>query len=202
MALRKMKVSRSKLLDLLRSLGYKVADKWTKEKLLGKIKRLPEWVKMDSAGIKVGGSQKLLDSLVKAVEAGRNVEIVNDVKVGRPRGKPTPGKSAVGSGGRNENKKRNVAGPPESAAKAVRGQKGSNSKRMSGLDAVLGILSSAKEPISCSQLVDKIMGGGQWTTESKRPYAALRAKIMREINNKGDKSRIKRTGLGLFSINK
>lgn len=77
------------------------------------------------------------------------------------------------------------------------------SKKLSQMAAAEKILTSAKEPMSCKELVEAMAKKRLWKSPGgKTPDATLYAALLRHIRTKGDASRFKKTGPGKFSLNK
>ena len=79
---------------------------------------------------------------------------------------------------------------PQDAPKAKRG----------GLDAAAQVLAQAKEPMSCKDLVERMLAQGLWQTGGKTPAATIYAAILREITVKGAESRFRKTDRGRFAL--
>jgi hypothetical protein len=75
-------------------------------------------------------------------------------------------------------------------------------KRMSGLDAAAKVLATAKEPLGCGEIFERIQAQKLWKTGGKTPGATLNAAIIREIKGKGKESRFKKVGRGKFAATK
>jgi hypothetical protein len=73
-------------------------------------------------------------------------------------------------------------------------------KRMSGLDAAAKVLASAKEPLGCGEIFERIQAQKLWKTGGKTPSATLNAAMIREIKGKGKESRFKKVGRGKFAV--
>jgi hypothetical protein len=70
-----------------------------------------------------------------------------------------------------------------------------------GLEAAVKVLSEHGQPMSCRDLVSKMIGSGLWTTSGKTPTATINASLHKEIKTKGAASRFAKTGRGLFTLN-
>ncbi len=93
--------------------------------------------------------------------------------------------------------------PPVSprAAKSAKAPKTAKPKRPSGLNAAAAVLAEAKEPMTCSTMVETMVAKGLWSSQGKTPAATIYAAIIREIAAKGSQSRFKKTDRGLFVAN-
>ena len=70
---------------------------------------------------------------------------------------------------------------------------------LSGLDAAARVLGEASEPLRCAEIVRRMLEQGLWSTTGRTPAATINAAIIREIATKGDQSRFRKTGRGLFA---
>lgn len=70
---------------------------------------------------------------------------------------------------------------------------------LSGLDAAARILGEAGEPLRCAEIVRRMLEQGLWRTAGKTPAATINAAIIREIAAKGEQSRFRKAGRGLFA---
>ena len=83
---------------------------------------------------------------------------------------------------------------------------GVNAKRQSvpeyslnALDAAHRILREARKPLSCQQIIDRMIKRKFWRTEGATPQNTLNAAMARDICANGVKSRFIKTGRGLFA---
>ena len=72
--------------------------------------------------------------------------------------------------------------------------------KMSGLDAAAKVLAEAAEPLSCKQIVERAFEKGYWRSDGKTPHATVYSAILREIQQKGDHARFRKTARGKFEI--
>ena len=75
-------------------------------------------------------------------------------------------------------------------------------KRPSGLDAAAKVLTEAKGPMNCREIVERALAKGYWKTSGKTPAATIYAAIIREIAAKGDASRFRKVERGKFTLAK
>ena len=73
------------------------------------------------------------------------------------------------------------------------------SRSLSGLDAAAQVLGDAGEALGCADIVQRMLERRLWSTSGKTPAATINAAIIREIAAKGDQSRFRKTGRGLFA---
>jgi len=72
--------------------------------------------------------------------------------------------------------------------------------KMSALDAAVKVLSTAKEPMNCKELVDAMSQRKLWVSANgKTPHLTLSSAIQRDIK-KGKESRFKKAGRGKFAV--
>jgi hypothetical protein len=75
-------------------------------------------------------------------------------------------------------------------------------KKVSMVDAALKVLASAKEPMSCTDLVDAMTTKGLWTSPGgKTPSNTLYSAFLRLIQTKGKGAAIRKADKGTFEIN-
>ena len=73
--------------------------------------------------------------------------------------------------------------------------------RMSCLDAAAKVLAEAGEPLNCLTMFDRMHAAGYWTSDKATPHNTIYAAILRECQKKGDESRFRKAGRGLFELN-
>ena len=74
--------------------------------------------------------------------------------------------------------------------------------KLSAIDAAAKVLAEAGEPLSTKQMVEAMTAKGYWTSPGgATPHATLYSAISREIKNKGDEARFKKTDRGQFTTN-
>jgi hypothetical protein len=96
------------------------------------------------------------------------------------------------------------AAKPAKQKKAAKGKPGGAAKPrkregLSGLDAAAKVLASAKEPLGCGEIVERILEAKLWKTGGKTPAATINAAMLREIKGKGKEARFKKVGRGKFA---
>lgn len=74
-------------------------------------------------------------------------------------------------------------------------------KRSSGLDAAARVLKESGEPMRTKAIVNATFEKGYWRSDGKTPWATIYSAMIREINEKGNESRFKKTDRGLFAFN-
>jgi hypothetical protein len=75
-------------------------------------------------------------------------------------------------------------------------------KKVSAIDAAAQVLAGAKEPMNAKQMIEAMAAKGLWTSPGgKTPHATLYSAILREINDKGNEARFKKTERGRFAAN-
>ena len=71
---------------------------------------------------------------------------------------------------------------------------------MSGLDAAAKVLAEAGVALDCKTIVERALAKGLWATKGATPAATLYSALIREIANRKDASRFKKTGPGEFTL--
>ena len=90
--------------------------------------------------------------------------------------------------------------PEAKAAKAKPAEK--KPKKVSAIDAAARVLSEAKEPMNCQELIKAMADKGYWASPGgKTPWATLYSALTREIATKGKDARFKKTERGKFAAN-
>lgn len=76
-------------------------------------------------------------------------------------------------------------------------------RRLSVLDAAATVLTDAPAPMRCGELITTMAAKDLWTSPNgKTPHATLNSALIREISRKGNQSRFRRCGRGMFKLNK
>ena len=76
-------------------------------------------------------------------------------------------------------------------------------QRLSALDAAAAVLADASTPMRCGELITTMAAKNLWASPNgKTPQATLNSALIREISRKGDQSRFRRCGRGMFKLNK
>ena len=92
--------------------------------------------------------------------------------------------------------------PPKKPAvkTAAKPKAAKEAKPLSALNAAAKVLADAKEPMGCQAMIDEMAARKLWTSPGgKTPAATLYSAILREIANKGNDSRFKKTDKGKFA---
>jgi hypothetical protein len=74
-------------------------------------------------------------------------------------------------------------------------------KKLSCLDAAAQVLKSEGKPMNCKGMIDAMFAGKLWHSDAPTPAATLYSAILREVQNKKNASRFKKTDRGLFAFN-
>lgn len=85
-------------------------------------------------------------------------------------------------------------------AESEQGRGGDQSKKLSCLDAAEEVLRHAGEPLTCGEMMKRILSQELWTTAGRTPAATLYSGILREIRRKGDEARFVQAERGKFTI--
>ena len=89
-----------------------------------------------------------------------------------------------------------------SPKKAARGNNNPTKPKRAGiLEAAVRVLKEIKQPKRCSEIIEVMLQKKYWTTGGKTPAATLNSSMIREIRDKGAKSRFKKVERGLFGLN-
>ncbi len=84
--------------------------------------------------------------------------------------------------------------------KTTKAAKEKNDKKLSAIDAAAQVLSAAKQPMNCPEMIEAMAKQGLWTSPGgKTPHATLYSAISREINVKGKDSRFVKAERGKFA---
>ncbi len=75
-------------------------------------------------------------------------------------------------------------------------------KKPSGLDAAARVLAETGRPMSAKQLVEAMLANKYWSSGGQTPHATISSAIEREMQNKGQQSRFKKTAPGRFALAK
>ena len=108
---------------------------------------------------------------------------------------------------RTTHAKTDTPAKPDAPAKKIskprtpKADKPAKARKPSGLDAAHQVLTDAREPMRCGDIVEKMLATGLWKTDGKTPGATIYAAILREIQAKGTAARFKKTDRGLFTVN-
>ena len=91
--------------------------------------------------------------------------------------------------------------PATEATASTPAAKGGKAKgAMSGLDAAAAVLGEAAEPLNTRTILDRAVSRNLWAPEGRTPNATLNAALHRDIATKGDASRFRKAGRGLFTL--
>jgi len=71
----------------------------------------------------------------------------------------------------------------------------------SGLDAAAKVLGESATPLNARQIVAAAAAKGYWTSNAKTPHATIYAAMLMETVRKGDASRFRKAGRGLWALN-
>jgi outer membrane biosynthesis protein TonB len=93
-----------------------------------------------------------------------------------------------------------VQAPKAETAKAAK--KEPKPKKTSALDAAAKVLGEAGQPMTCMEMIEAMSKKGYWTSPGgATPQATLYSAMLREIENKGNEARFKKTERGKFASN-
>ena len=90
--------------------------------------------------------------------------------------------------------------PKAAKPKAAKPEATSPEKGLSLLNAAAAVLEQSDEPLAVRAMIEKAKESGLWTPKGgKTPEQTLYSAIIREIKDKGDGSRFRKAGRGLFA---
>lgn len=92
---------------------------------------------------------------------------------------------------------------PKAANTGEPGTTGGKTQRLSILDAAFEVLSTEKQPLGCSQMIEQMADMKLWQPRNggKTPANTLYAALLREIKAKGKDSRFTKAERGKFALN-
>ena len=73
--------------------------------------------------------------------------------------------------------------------------------QMTAVDAAAEVLRRAGTPLHIANLTDRALELGSWNTDTQKPQITLTSAITGEINSKGEQSRFRRVGIGVYDLN-
>ena len=89
--------------------------------------------------------------------------------------------------------------PQEPSNKTVTEQKPTE-RKLGGLSAAAQVLAEAGEPMTCKAIVKAMFEKKLWNSDGNTPVSTIYSSIIREIKAKGDSSRFRKTGKGMFEF--
>jgi len=81
-----------------------------------------------------------------------------------------------------------------------RGATRAKKQRNSLLNLAAKVLAEAGEPMTCKQMVEKVLAAGLWKTKGRTPSATLYSAILREAQTKGNAARFRKVERGKFVV--
>ena len=94
---------------------------------------------------------------------------------------------------------------PKAAAKtstAANPKKERTTTKQGGLSGAVKVLEEAGQPINCAEMVKQMLEKGLRKTNGKTPSATIYSAITREIKEKGETARFRKTERGKFTLAK
>ncbi|MGD0572287.1 MAG: winged helix-turn-helix domain-containing protein [Sedimentisphaerales bacterium] len=73
-------------------------------------------------------------------------------------------------------------------------------RKTSGLDAAARVLRETGKPMRCPDIIKMALEKGYWSTKGATPAATVYSAIIREIANKGNRSRFRKSARGEFEL--
>jgi hypothetical protein len=89
---------------------------------------------------------------------------------------------------------------PKASTAAV--AKPEKAKKASGLDVAFKVLTQSSQPMSCREIVQKMLDENLWKTSGATPHATIYAAMIREIQTKGQSARFVKVDRGRFTAAK
>jgi len=77
--------------------------------------------------------------------------------------------------------------------------KGAKQERPGLLNLAAKVLSEAGEPMTCKEMVERVLATGLWQTKGRTPAATLYSAILRHIQTKGEAARFRKVERGKFA---
>jgi hypothetical protein len=133
----------------------------------------------------------------KNLETGKKVRIKSAQRLRRPAGKPDAPKAPTSApGAKSAAKSSKPASQAKSANTPNLVQNTLRQKKASALDSAVRVLSEAKEPQTCKQMIETMAAMDYWKPShgGKTPANTLYAAILKEISTKGKESRFQFEG--------
>ena len=91
---------------------------------------------------------------------------------------------------------------PEKAKTSGKATRQRTDGKMSGLDAAAQVLAEAGEPLSCQEIVKRMLEKGLWETQGRTPHATIYSGLLRDLQKNGEASRFRKVGKGRFTVAK
>jgi hypothetical protein len=89
---------------------------------------------------------------------------------------------------------------PKKAKSKKANEAGTETKKLSALDAAAKVLAETGQPMSCKEMVETMARKGYWLSPGgKTPASTLYSGIIKEISTKGKESRFRKTDRGRFA---
>jgi HB1/ASXL restriction endonuclease-like protein with HTH domain len=89
---------------------------------------------------------------------------------------------------------------PKKAKSKKTKETGTETKKLSALDAAAKVLAETGKPMSCNEMIEAMAAKGYWSSPSgKTPASTLYSAILKEVTTKGKESRFKKTERGRFA---
>ncbi len=135
---------------------------------------------------------------VAAVEKGNLAEGVTVPEANRG---GTPNERAMAESAPKAKKGRKAARDTTAESgrdEGERGATGAKEERPSLLNLAAKALAEAGQPLTCKEMVEKVLATGLWQTGGKTPAATLYSAILREITTKNEAARFRKVDKGKF----
>ena len=93
---------------------------------------------------------------------------------------------------------RKTATKAEAVADAMGAVAKDKKERHSLLNLAAKVLAEAGQPMTCKEMVDKVLATGLWQTKGRTPAATLYSAVLREVQTKGEAARFRKVERGKF----
>ena len=156
-----------------------------------------------AVGVEDGASDVPAPTLADLLDAGLADDEANATPVGQPDvAVPLSEALATSDVAQANAASWNAVTPKRRRAKTTKDAGEPKPKRTSALDAAAQVLKDAAAPMNCKVMIETMAAKGLWTSPGgKTPAATLYSAILREIGEKGDQARFKKTDRGQFAFN-
>ncbi len=93
---------------------------------------------------------------------------------------------------------RKTATKAEAVSDAMQAVVKDKKERHSLLNLAAKVLAEAGQPMTCKEMVDKVLATGLWQTKGRTPAATLYSAVLREVQTKGEQARFRKVERGKF----
>jgi hypothetical protein len=101
-----------------------------------------------------------------------------------------------------KSKKKSSSKTTSKTPAAAKAEQPAPPKKVGVLDAAAQVLAETGSPMNTAAMVKVMLERGIWSTGGKTPAATLHAAVSREVAAKGEASRFRKIGRGMFALAK